>query len=430
MQAPTCKCAPAQPSLRFTVRVEGPNLNRPFYGCAKGRAGCKFFQWIDEPVASAPAAASAANAFGVVLVPRPASMPQPVIREPEAPAAQSPATEAPSGSGGGSDGVQIVCKCSVAAVERIVRKEGVNKNKKFYACAKGQSDPTACGFFMWQDDADKRRNDPLAPQSSVVLMHEEVYQRKRRREPLDAPALEPAAASSTLKRKDEFERRPRSRADLATEALALLAEQHGYTVRLTSPYEHVFQHTDLLWCGARRRPCVAVNVQHAKRLAPADAAVQYAYHWLQLHGAAADDDGWLCGDGARADLVALEQRDGFYLLDAVALCCYVESMCTDAAVYTLGALCDAAPSGPQVADAEHAARANLLLYKRVRSELPHGSPNEVRVLVSVEALRTARVDVPTMDLQRSESRAVVLDYWPLSEVLAAQYRARLPPNAQ
>jgi len=38
------------------------------------------------------------------------------------------------------------CKCGVASVQRAQKKEGPNRGRKFWCCAK----PKGCGFFEWQ----------------------------------------------------------------------------------------------------------------------------------------------------------------------------------------------------------------------------------------------------------------------------------------
>ena len=43
------------------------------------------------------------------------------------------------------------CQCSEPAVERTVMKEGPNKGKRFFTCAKGKD--SGCGFFQWSDQS-------------------------------------------------------------------------------------------------------------------------------------------------------------------------------------------------------------------------------------------------------------------------------------
>lgn len=51
-------------------------------------------------------------------------------------------------SGGSTDRRQ--CACGVAAVIRTVQKEGQNKGKKFWTCAKPIGQPDKCNFFEWE----------------------------------------------------------------------------------------------------------------------------------------------------------------------------------------------------------------------------------------------------------------------------------------
>ena len=65
-------------------------------------------------------------------------------------------------SAGGPD-----CKCGKASVQRAQKKEGANKGRKLWCCAKTHSDPTRCKFFEWQDAAAPPRPAPK-PQSQPL----------------------------------------------------------------------------------------------------------------------------------------------------------------------------------------------------------------------------------------------------------------------
>lgn len=55
---PPCKCS--NPSVQYVTRKPGPNLNRPFFTCAKPRSEqCGFFEWADKQNQPPPAASSA-----------------------------------------------------------------------------------------------------------------------------------------------------------------------------------------------------------------------------------------------------------------------------------------------------------------------------------------------------------------------------------
>lgn len=48
------------------------------------------------------------------------------------------------------------CRCNQDAANREVKKEGRNKGRHFWCCAKPQSD--SCGFFEWDDDAPRAQS--------------------------------------------------------------------------------------------------------------------------------------------------------------------------------------------------------------------------------------------------------------------------------
>ncbi|GHJ87179.1 hypothetical protein NliqN6_3581 [Naganishia liquefaciens] len=51
---------------------------------------------------------------------------------------------------GGSEGV-VMCGCGERAVTRTVAKEGPNKGRQFWTCAKPMGDSSKCTFFEWDD---------------------------------------------------------------------------------------------------------------------------------------------------------------------------------------------------------------------------------------------------------------------------------------
>ena len=42
------------------------------------------------------------------------------------------------------------CLCGLESVERIVKKEGPNLGKEFFACSKPSTDDSRCNFFLWK----------------------------------------------------------------------------------------------------------------------------------------------------------------------------------------------------------------------------------------------------------------------------------------
>ena len=111
VQGPPCECG--VPSNQFTVRKEGPNTGRQYFGCGRQQGGrCNYFQWADEPA------------------------PQP-------------------GQGGNNVGGQAAtgppCSCGTPSIQLTVRKEGPNTGRMFYKCSKPQGQGQ-CNYFQWADE--------------------------------------------------------------------------------------------------------------------------------------------------------------------------------------------------------------------------------------------------------------------------------------
>lgn len=104
----TIVCSCNVEAVQLTVRKEGPNTGRQFYGCAT--KSCSFFLWA--PDRDAP--------------------PTPAPRPPPNP------TGTPN------------CNCELPAVQRTVSKDGPNKGRPFYCCSKGMGQ--GCNFFKWADE--------------------------------------------------------------------------------------------------------------------------------------------------------------------------------------------------------------------------------------------------------------------------------------
>ncbi|XP_065846647.1 DNA topoisomerase 3-alpha-like [Oscarella lobularis] len=110
----SCSCG--QEAVRRTVRKEGPNCGRDFFGCSKPQgSSCNFFLWCDDAASSGGHQA-------------------PQIRQ----------SNAPSNPG------QVSCSCGNAAAKRTVRKTGPNQGREFFCC---MTSPNGCDFFLWVDDA-------------------------------------------------------------------------------------------------------------------------------------------------------------------------------------------------------------------------------------------------------------------------------------
>lgn len=109
---PPCQCG--QPSAQLTVRKEGPNTGRMFYGCAQPQR-CNYFQWADEPAPQGQGAPQGGNFSGP-------------------PAAAGPP-----------------CTCGLPSLQLTVRKEGPNKGRQFYKCG-GPQGGQNCDYFQWADE--------------------------------------------------------------------------------------------------------------------------------------------------------------------------------------------------------------------------------------------------------------------------------------
>jgi hypothetical protein len=132
---PQTMCSCGAPAKLLTVLKEGTNRGRPFFSCAKPRfitvaviacctsldclslpnsihrgQGCPFFEWADEAARPPPAQAYA----GVG------------------------ASSGGTGGAGAGAGAARLCRCGAAAVNNVVRKEGPNLGRYFFACKKAR----------------------------------------------------------------------------------------------------------------------------------------------------------------------------------------------------------------------------------------------------------------------------------------------------
>ncbi|CAG2066226.1 unnamed protein product, partial [Timema podura] len=64
---------------------------------------------------------------------------------------QPPARQGGNIAEGGDD---VLCRCEEPTKRLTVQKEGPNKGRTFYACAKGQNN--GCNFFQWGDEVPPR----------------------------------------------------------------------------------------------------------------------------------------------------------------------------------------------------------------------------------------------------------------------------------
>ncbi|KAK9765124.1 DNA topoisomerase, variant 3 [Basidiobolus ranarum] len=135
----TPKCSCGDHSALRTVRKEGPNTGRQFYGCSKPQGqGCDFFQWSDE-VPSLPTVTVSSeradafnhgtedNGFWSMLTNQFDSDMSSDTPNPNKPK----------------------CGCGLLGVMKTVSKDGPNKGKRFFTCTKSIR---RCTFFQWVED--------------------------------------------------------------------------------------------------------------------------------------------------------------------------------------------------------------------------------------------------------------------------------------
>ncbi|XP_056643172.1 DNA topoisomerase 3-alpha [Diorhabda sublineata] len=103
-------CSCSQEAVLLTVRKEGPNQGRQFYGC--GTRTCQFFLWAPEDGGTATDNRSNPTSTGLSIV---------------------------------------KCNCRLPAVTRTVSKPGPNVGRQFYCCSKPMGQ--GCGFFKWIDES-------------------------------------------------------------------------------------------------------------------------------------------------------------------------------------------------------------------------------------------------------------------------------------
>ena len=116
----SCNCGVE--AVKRTVQKDGANKGREFHVCPKPREEqCNFFQWADQ----------------VQTAPRPAQ------RQNGGQSYQGP-------QHGGQPGEDINCNCGQPSAKRIVQKDGQNKGREFYVCARPRDEQ--CNYFQWADE--------------------------------------------------------------------------------------------------------------------------------------------------------------------------------------------------------------------------------------------------------------------------------------
>lgn len=133
-------CSCGQPAMMLTVKKDGPNKGRPFYKCSNRDNGCGFFLWADDD------SSGSSSTFGQTAPLRSTSN-----FNRNSIGFNSDRNWTLPGTSGSSNtqGSGPSCHCSEPAISRTVSKEGANKGRPFYCCAKPRGQ--GCDFFEWGD---------------------------------------------------------------------------------------------------------------------------------------------------------------------------------------------------------------------------------------------------------------------------------------
>lgn len=218
-------------------------------------------------------------------------------------AASSSSASAPPDAG------EVKCKCGIAARMQETKKEGPNKGRFFFACARGFRDPQECKFFMWKDEAERRakQKDEFPPQSRREYSLSKVYTKNPE---------EPTHIGT-----DECS----ERGELAEKAFIAVAEAFGWQTQRASQYENLYQHRDVrIWKGkCARQGDFWVDIKSAKKLRRSDPDVQFDRLWIEVHGVRPNDPGWVIG--GESALIAFETALGFQLVRRRALWEWIEA---------------------------------------------------------------------------------------------------------
>lgn len=135
-----CRCS--KPAILLTSKKQNQNFGQKFYKCPVGKenGGCDFFLWAPESVNNAqsafetPPSSSEQTTFNTTGVAR-----------------RDANRNRNTGSGNTDD---VKCDCRLPCKKLTVHKEGPNKGRQFYGCAKDFS--SKCNFFKWADESGSR----------------------------------------------------------------------------------------------------------------------------------------------------------------------------------------------------------------------------------------------------------------------------------
>ena len=164
--ATTCTCNLL--AVLKTVRKEGANFGREFYACPKSQdQSCGFFQWSDEQqfqkndfipnVKTGPNCNCQLPTVCKIVRKEGPNQGREFYACPNQDASLKcnyfQWVDEPIRTQPGYETISSSnCSCNIPSVKRTVQKEGPNKGRHFLACSKPQSDSSKCEFFEWCDD--------------------------------------------------------------------------------------------------------------------------------------------------------------------------------------------------------------------------------------------------------------------------------------
>lgn len=280
-----------------------------------------------------------------------------------------------------------LCACGEEANSFVVRKEGPNKGRRFYCCARDQKDDNRCKYFKFHSDLVNPKVDPFEPKGRATILHETIYTQQMMQDFVNKEGSTINAIYSSPSKKLVYEKTAR---DSCIEEVVLLAKRNGWETSMASCYEQVYYYKDLhITQGFYQDVDWWLYIQPATSI-ELYAPIQYDYVWVQVHGVhnkkiptGKDDKGWVM-DG-QADLIVFEQKDGYMFIDRKILWMYIDTLVDKIIV-------------------QYAKDADHKWYKCVHANV---SPYEVRTLLSVEKLK----DFNDNRELNPTGKKLIVDFW-------------------
>ena len=129
----TVNCDCGQPSTKKNYKDDA-NKDREFYCCAKttdSNDQCSYFQWVDQVEGLRGDTAGGGD---------------------DIPSSSHGKGQFMATQGGGEWTVN--CDCRETSAKMKVRKDGTNKGREYYCCAKPRDADDHCRYFQWVDEVD------------------------------------------------------------------------------------------------------------------------------------------------------------------------------------------------------------------------------------------------------------------------------------